>query len=196
MVSGTRKGATPSPLNERVWVSDYFAETQPKMDSLIKSRLRRNLYSIFGEDVLQEACCRLMVIFRRPRYAGIDATNWREPDPRAILDRCAFTTLNLTLLEMIRGSKKFDHGAEKMDQCSANPSAPVDDLAESRNKVAAALQELPERYRDFWQLAGIEGRSYKEIAEQWGVSEGLVRLIRFRLVAALRSRLRQGRELL
>lgn len=190
MVSGTRKGASPSPLDERVWFSDYFAQTQPKMDSLIKSRLRRNLYSIFGEDVLQEACCRLMLIFRRPRYAGIDATNWREPGPRAILDRCAFTTLNLTLLEMIRRSKKFDHGSEKMDQFSADSSSPVDELAESRDKVAAALQELPERYRDFWQLAGIEGRSYKEIAEQWGVSEGSVRVVRSRLVAWLRLRLR------
>lgn len=189
MVSGAGIGASASPINERLWIGDYLAEMQREMDSLIRSRLRGDLYSIFGEDVRQEACCRLMLIFRRPRYAGIDETNWREPGPRAILDRCMFATVNLTRLEMIRRSKKFDRGTEGIDQFSEEVNS-LADVAEARAAVRDALQELSERDRNFWQLAAIEGLSYKEIGQRWGVSEGFVRLIRFRLVASLKARLR------
>lgn len=186
MQLATQVGRAAGSIDDGRWVNEYLVEMQGKTDSHIRSRLRRDLYSRFGEDVRQEACCRLVLILRRGRYAEIDETNWREPDRRVILDRCMFATVNLTLLEMIRSAKKLDLGSDRIDQVAVEADAPAE-WSEQEAQVTAALQERPERDRHFWQMAGIEGRSTPEIARLWGVSEVAVRVIRHRLLAWLRS---------
>jgi RNA polymerase sigma-70 factor, ECF subfamily len=140
-----------------------------------------------AQDVVQEAYLRAVRF--ASGYRGGDPLAWI----LAIVRNTAFTWLKRN-----RGSDpptEFDekvHGAE---------SAPVGLEADAVRKadgamIRAALEELPDEFRQVIVMRDIEGLSYKEIAEAAGIPVGTVmsRLARARakLARSLKERIAKG----
>jgi RNA polymerase sigma factor (sigma-70 family) len=81
----------------------------------------------------------------------------------------------------------FDHEqvSEEIDGVETPPQA--FERGERLRSVMAAVHELPERQRDAIVLQAMEGRSYEEIAEELGVSDGAVRQLLNRARNTLRE---------
>lgn len=83
----------------------------------------------------------------------------------------------------------------KVDIAVVDPGAP-DDLpdreaarSELRDRLARALQTLPEREREVLLLHDLEGWKHREIGERMGMLEGTVRHVLFRARRMMRERL-------
>jgi RNA polymerase sigma factor (sigma-70 family) len=81
----------------------------------------------------------------------------------------------------------FDHEemSEEIDGVETPPQA--FERGERLRSVVAAVRDLPERQRDAIVLQAMEGRSYEEIAEELGVSDGAVRQLLNRARNTLRE---------
>src|SRR4051794_39750667 len=81
----------------------------------------------------------------------------------------------------------FDHEqvSEEIDGVETPPQA--FERGERLRKVVAAVRDLPERQRDAIVIQAMEGRSYQEIAEELGVSDGAVRQLLNRARNTLRE---------
>src|SRR4051812_35157639 len=81
----------------------------------------------------------------------------------------------------------FDHEqvSEEIDGVETPPQA--FERGERLRSVMAAVHDLPERQRDAIVLQAMEGRSYEEIAEELGVSDGAVRQLLNRARNTLRE---------
>jgi RNA polymerase sigma factor (sigma-70 family) len=89
-------------------------------------------------------------------------------------------------LNLLRQSG-FDHEemSEEIDGVETPPQA--FERGERLRSVMAAVQELPQRQRDAIVLQAMEGRTYEEIAEELGVSDGAVRQLLNRARNTLRE---------
>ncbi len=101
----------------------------------------------------------------------------------------------LSLDEVIQVSE--DGRVVTVLDCVADPDCP-DPLAECeledlRSRLAAAIDDLPERERLIIALHYYEGFTSREIAEILGISEGRVSQLHTRALLRLRVRLAQGR---
>src|SRR3954469_14463742 len=81
----------------------------------------------------------------------------------------------------------FDHEemSEEIDGVETPPQA--FDRGERLRTVVAAVRDLPERQRNAIVLQAMEGRSYEEIAEELGVTDGAVRQLLNRARNTLRE---------
>ena len=115
-----------------------------------------------AEDLAQEA------ILRAYRFFG----GFRGGDPRAWLLRI-MRNVCYTWLEGTRGdaAREFD---EARDSAAGETPESLAIAAADRERLARALEELPERFREVLVLRELEGCSYKEIAEITGSPIGTV----------------------
>jgi RNA polymerase sigma factor (sigma-70 family) len=90
-------------------------------------------------------------------------------------------------LNLLR-QRGFDHEemSEEIDGVDTPPQ--VFERGERLRNVVAAVRDLPERQRNAIVLQAMEGRSYEEIAEELGVTDGAVR----QLLNRARNTLREG----
>src|SRR5262249_59809780 len=95
--------------------------------------------------------------------------------------------------KFLAGVAKWKGAAELLQICDPNGRAAAEDARETRlvlRDVGAVLRRLPAKQRTALQLAGVEGKSYEEVAAAMGLSVGAVRCHlargRGRLKAAVR----------
>jgi RNA polymerase sigma-70 factor, ECF subfamily len=84
-----------------------------------------------------------------------------------------FTSVYHRSLNLIRDNQKFiNHEEAAVRHMITDDSAFYDDLetAELESIIKAALQRLPQKCREVFELSRFEGRKYAEIAEQLSIS--------------------------
>jgi DNA-directed RNA polymerase specialized sigma24 family protein len=96
--------------------------------------------------------------------------------------------------QFLAGVAKSKRAAALLQICDPNGRAAAEDARETRlvlRDVGAVLRRLPAKQRTALQLAGVEGKSYEEVAAAMGLSVGAVRCHlargRGRLKAAVRG---------
>jgi RNA polymerase sigma-70 factor, ECF subfamily len=112
--------------------------------------------------------------------------------PGSNLRAWLFTIMHHQFLAAIAKSKR---AAALLQACDPNGRAAVEDSRETRlvlRDVGAVLRRLPKKQRTALQLAGVEGRSYQEVAAAMGLSVGAVRCHLARGRGRLRAAVRGG----
>ena len=125
-------------------------------------RLRRRLpASAPAEDLLQSALV---------RYEGYRQTRPVEDAPAFIIR----TALNLNIDE---GRRRKWTADQPVDETSRSLEPLQDEVFAARERlrlVNEALAQLPERTRTIFLLHRLDGRKYREIAEEMGISQSAV----------------------
>ena len=118
-----------------------------------------------AEDVVQEASLRAFRFFENLR--GENSRAWF----LQIVRNASFTALKKRRPEEMNIT--FD---EELHGAPASPieSGAVLDLAQDRQTVRAAIEQLPPEFREMIALRELEGLSYKEMADVAGVPIGTV----------------------
>jgi RNA polymerase sigma-70 factor, ECF subfamily len=132
-----------------------------------------------AEDLLQETLMQALA----------NAHLWQ---PGSNLRAWLFTIMHHQFLAAVAKSKR---AAALLQICDPKARGTTEDSRETRlvlRDVAAVLRRLPAKQRTALQLAGVEGKSYEEVAAAMGLSVGAVRCHlargRGRLRAAVRGR--------
>ena len=118
-----------------------------------------------AEDVVQEAALRAFRFF--DSFRGENSRAWF----LSIVRNTAFTALKRNRMD--EETVAFDeelHGG----QIPALDAGIALDRAQDRQKVRAAIEQLPPEYREAITLRELEGMSYKEIADVAGVPLGTI----------------------
>jgi RNA polymerase sigma-70 factor, ECF subfamily len=144
-----------------------------------------------AEDLLQDAMLRAF-----GRFGEL-----REPEAAKVW---LFTILTRTNLNRLRARRRraelfasdleeheFEHALASWRRAEA-PDEQTD-LGLTRERLAAALDELDEDLRSVVWLTEVEGFRQREVAEMLGIPEGTVASRLFRARRSLRTALRQGR---
>lgn len=163
-------------LIERVVAGDRVAAR--RLYEAHVGRVHRTAYRIVGDEVLAQECTQeafVRAFARLDRFRG-DATlaTW--------LTRIALTVS----LNAVRRRRRRDDRELALDAAAHAVAATAGD-AELRERLAAAIDALPEIYRVTVVLHDVEGYTHAEIGELLGVPEGTCKT---RLFVA-RRRLRQ-----
>jgi RNA polymerase sigma-70 factor, ECF subfamily len=168
--------------------SQIFRKYRPRLAVLIHYRLGPELRR-FGDvdDVLQET------FFRAFR----DLANFKYESPGSFLSWLARIAGHV-IADMARSQSRKKRGAELVRfRSESNPGGPepADTRTPSRifseqeglRRLLAALDSLPEDYREIILLVKIEGLSTSEAAEQLGKSHPAVSLLLHRAIKRFRS---------
>jgi len=145
-----------------------------------------------AEDVVQEACLRAFKFIES--FHGDDGRAWL----LGIVRNTYYTWLKRNKVAMLAvpfDEESFDSGElEASGDRSANPVDQLLQEKDAKRLVNAALERLPEEFREAVVLRELEGLSYKEIAAIAGIPLGTVmsRLARARKL--LLQYLRQAQE--
>jgi RNA polymerase sigma-70 factor (ECF subfamily) len=145
-----------------------------------------------AEDVVQEACLRAFKFIES--FHGDDGRAWL----LGIVRNTYYTWLKRNKVAMLAvpfDEESFDSGElEASGDRSANPLEQLLQEKDAKRLVNAALERLPEEFREAVVLRELEGLSYKEIAAIAGIPLGTVmsRLARARKL--LLQYLRQAQE--
>ena len=146
---------TNAPATDNVYAAKFEQLVMPHLDSA--SNLARWIVRNRGdaEDVAQEA------MLRAYRFFG----TFQGGDPRAWLLQIVRNT-SYTWLQKHKPAdlaEEFDERVHGEEVASANPEA-LAIAANDRQRLHAALENLPPRQREVLVLRELEGCSYKEIA--------------------------------
>lgn len=141
--------------------AEFEAAAIPHLDELYRTARRMLGDPTRAEDVVQDAYLRAWRSF----HTYTPGTNCRAWLFR-ILTNAVYDYRKRWLMR-----PPADDSEEILDRQPA-PAPPADRLSDE--EILAALDALPEPYRDAVVLADVEGFSYKEIAEMLGVKIGTV----------------------
>jgi RNA polymerase sigma-70 factor, ECF subfamily len=190
--SGTRGPREALSLDDQTRVRRFESFFVPHLDAAYNfarwlTRDERN-----AEDVVQEACLRAFKFI--DSFHGDDGRAWL----LGIVRNTYYTWLKRNKVAMLAvpfDEESFDSG--ELEASGDRSSNPVDQLLQEKDAkrlVNAALERLPEEFREAVVLRELEGLSYKEIAAIAGIPLGTVmsRLARARKL--LLQYLRQAQE--
>jgi RNA polymerase sigma-70 factor (ECF subfamily) len=132
-----------------------------------------------AEDLVQETCARVLA---RPRLlTGEDELGY------------LLRALRNTLISQRRGERRRPVTTELDEELSVGTRSSDDPAVAVENRqVFAAINELPEEFRDALVAVDIAGLSYQEAARALGVAEGTVTSRLFRARDRVARRLGEG----
>jgi RNA polymerase sigma-70 factor, ECF subfamily len=176
---GVRSDLGPQPRPRPATPSTEFAQQIIDEIPFLRRRVRRwHRQQSDADDLVQETLTQALA----------NAHLWQ---PGSNLRAWLFTIMQNQFLAAFAKSKR---AALLLQVCDPNGRAAVEDSRETRlvlRDVGAVLRRLPKKQRTALQLAGVEGRSYEEVAAAMGLSVGAVRCHlargRGRLRAAVRG---------
>ena len=143
-------------------IDEFEAEALPHWNDLYRTALRQLKDEAKAEDVLQEAYLKAWKSFRQFR---------RGTDCRAWLFRILFNCMHDHHRHWFN-TKVTNEPEEKLE--AMFPYAPPIPEGLTDEEIVAAVQELPDNYREVVLLADVEEFSYKEIAEVLSLPMGTV----------------------
>jgi RNA polymerase sigma factor (sigma-70 family) len=114
-------------------------------------------------------------------------------DPIADISSYLYRSLRNQIVDLYRKRKRNVELPEDI----ADPRYEIaEDLEreEDRLALAAAIEELPEAQREVLVATELEGRSFKELAEEWKTPIGTLLARKHRAILALRESLTGGEE--
>jgi RNA polymerase sigma factor (sigma-70 family) len=171
------------------FIVDAFQRDEPRLRDFIR---RRVFDTSDAEDVLQDVFYELISAYRLMKPAE-QATAW------------LFRVARNRIIDLFRRKKTVslndpldvDEEAVTLEDMLPSPDAGPDAIY-ARNvlldAVDAALDELPEEQREVFVANEIQGRSFKELAEETGVSINTLLSRKRYAVLHLRERLREMQE--
>jgi RNA polymerase sigma-70 factor (ECF subfamily) len=176
---GTRPDAVPQAEPRRATPSAEFAQQIiGEIPFLRRAVGRWHRHKPDADDLVQDTLTQALA----------NAHLWQ---PGSNLRAWLYTIMHHQFLAAIAKSKR---AAALLQICDANGRVAAEDARETRlvlRDVGAVLRRLPAKQRIALQLAGVEGRSYAEVAAAMGLSVGAVRCHlargRDRLKAAVRG---------
>jgi RNA polymerase sigma-70 factor (ECF subfamily) len=163
--------ATPSP--------DFAQQIIGEIPFLRRTVRRWHRQKPDADDLVQETLMQALA----------NAHLWQ---PGSNLRAWLFTIMHHQFLAAIAKSKR---AAALLQVCDPNGPAAAEDSRETRlilRDVGAVLRRLPTKQRTALQLAGVEGKSYEEVAAAMGLSVGAVRCHLARGRGRLRAAVRGG----
>jgi len=167
------------------WIGDFHATISEALNGFIGRHLRKDLYSRFGDEILQDVGLLLVVKKDSPEFAGIDASNWRTAERLRFLRGWAFNAARLLTYKRIRESQRYDHGGTRFDILAVATDGAVH---EEDEKSTDLLAECPVRGASVFERLVLTGATDAKLAEELGISEVGVRVIRFRIRKWLQQR--------
>jgi RNA polymerase sigma factor (sigma-70 family) len=171
------------------FIVDAFQRDEPRLRDFIR---RRVFDTSDAEDVLQDVFYELISAYRLMKPAE-QATAW------------LFRVARNRIIDLFRRKKAVslndpldvDEEAVTLEDMLPSPDAGPDAIY-ARNvlldAVDAALDELPEEQREVFLANEMQGRSFKELAEETGVSINTLLSRKRYAVLHLRERLREMQE--
>jgi RNA polymerase sigma factor (sigma-70 family) len=168
-------------------IAEAIQRDEPKLRSFIR---RRVLDAADAEDVLQDVFYELIQAYRMMKPAE-QMTAWLYRVARnRIVD--LFRRKKTTSLQESFGSEDFD--APTLEDLLPSSDAGPDAVYAREllfDAVDEALEELPERQREVFIAHEFEGRSFKEMSEETGVSVNTLLSQKRYAVLHLRERLQE-----
>jgi RNA polymerase sigma-70 factor (ECF subfamily) len=160
---GARLDDGPQPQPRRATPSAQFAQQIIGEIPFLRRTVRRwHRHKPDADDLVQDTLTQALA----------NAHLWQ---PGSNLRAWLFTIMHHQFLAAIAKSKR---AAALLQVCDPNGRPAAEDSRETRlllRDVGAVLRRLPTKQRTALQLAGVEGRSYEEVAAAMGLSVGAVR---------------------
>jgi RNA polymerase sigma-70 factor (ECF subfamily) len=146
-------------------LSEFERQVLPHLDAAynLARFLMRNDQD--AEDVVQEAALRAFRFFES--FRGENSRAWF----LRILRNTAFTAMKRNRMD--EESVEFDEELHGGQIPPLDPGVALD-IAQDRQSVRAAIEQLPAEFREAITLRELEGMSYKEIADIAGVPIGTI----------------------
>lgn len=118
-------------------------------------------------------------------------------DPQQAIQSYLFTSVRNRCLNHIRDHKKYRSQILDLDASDFEVVVQEDGLAleELQEKIAAALQELPEKCRQVFEMSRFREMKYKDIAEELDISQKTVEAHMSKALKSLRESLQEYRML-
>ena len=164
----------------------FESQALPHLDTLYRVALRLTGEPAAAQDLVQDTMLRALAAWKSFR-PGSNARAW------------LVTILRNQFINGWRSAKRAPTGVD-MDAIP-EPADPKDPDPEGRffselvdEEVTAAVDELPDDFREVLVLSDMEGLPYAEIAESLGIPVGTVKSRLFRARRILQLRLRQYAE--
>ncbi len=156
---------------------DFRHDLLPLKNQLFRLALRIMLDTAEAEDIVEDTLIRVWT--KRHEWGEIESLE----------ALCHRICRNLALdRKEKKESQKLSLDENPIE--TADPSLPPDELLEYNEKlrqVNELFNALPEKIRTVLQLRDIEGKSYQEIAEIMGLTEGNVKVMLHRARQTLRN---------
>ena len=133
-----------------------------------------------AEDVVQDVIERL--------FERADVT-----EPVADLSAYLYRSLRNKVIDLYRKPKRAAELPEDLSDIRFEASEELD-REEAREALFEAIDELPEAQREVLVATDLEGRSFKELAEEWETPIGTLLARKHRAIRALKETLTGGRE--
>ena len=133
-----------------------------------------------AEDVVQDVIERM--------FERADVT-----EPVADLSAYLYRSLRNRVIDLYRKPKRAAELPEDLSDIRFEAAAEMD-REEARETLFEAIDELPPAQREVLVATELEGRSFKELAEEWKTPIGTLLARKHRAVRALRETLTGGEE--
>ncbi|MEL6970827.1 MAG: RNA polymerase sigma-70 factor [Bacteroidota bacterium] len=133
-------------------------------------------------DTAQEICQKVFIRLWEKRA---------EMDPQQSIKSYLFTSVRNRCLNYIRDNKKYRSSVLDLDCGEFDLAGEEDNYASEdlQQRVAAALNELPEKCRLVFEMSRFQGLKYREIAEELDISQKTVEAHMSKAMKMLRERL-------
>jgi RNA polymerase sigma factor (sigma-70 family) len=113
--------------------------------------------------------------------------------PVADLSAYLYRSLRNRVIDLYRRPKRTADMPEELSDLRYEASGDFD-REEARTELFAAIDELPPAQREVLVATELEGRSFKELAEEWNTPLGTLLARKHRAIRALRETLTGGEE--
>lgn len=155
----------PSPFDT---LARFFGQERRRLVGYLRRRARA-LEEMDAEDVVSDVALRL---FEQPDLVG------------GVENLAAYVTraLQRRLVDWIRERRT----TVPIDDTTAVDPVQAIEVAEIRRRLVEALAALPEPQRAVWIATQLEGVTFQELSERWGVPLGTLLARKHRATAALR----------
>ena len=167
-------------------INTYPEFTQQQFEQLFRSHFgylcNYALQYVEDRDTAQEICQKVFIRLWEKRT---------EMDPQQSIKSYLFTAVRNRCLNYIRDNKKYRSTILDLDCGDFDLAGEEDDFAleDLQQRVAAALDELPEKCRLVFEMSRFQGLKYREIAEEFEISQKTVEAHMSKALKMLRERL-------
>ncbi len=166
-------------------LAGFFAEERRNLVGYLRRRARA-LEEMDAEDIVSEVALRL---FERPDLVG-DVENLAAYVIRALQRRVVdWVRERKRLAPLDERTTRVQEAADGEEGIRPSIARAAED-AEFRRRFFAALAALPPPQRAIWIATQLEGHTFQEMAERWGVPLGTLLARKHRANEFLRSALR------
>ena len=134
-------------------------------------------------DAAQDICQKVFIALWEKRA---------EINPNQSIKSYLFTSVKNRCLNHIRDNKKYRSKVLDLDCANFETAEAEDNFAESdlKEKIAKAMNSLPEKCRQVFEMSRYQGMKYREIAEELGIAQKTVEAHMSKAMKSLREQLK------